>query len=513
MRKDFLFIATLGYLLLPNVIFVLGWLKPGLAAVVTAAVIAGFARAAARSGSHAEPISAREWAFIVALAAFWTWAAGIGELNVQTGDYFKHNLVFRDLVVRRWPVTYAAAERGDPLLCYYLAYYLPPGLFGKIAGLQHTAAASLAWGGLGVGLAFAWVCRLGRPHGTPVLAAFTLIDGLGWLPRLMPVVRGALGGAGAWVPIAASVNGRPGPAHDLAFGPARLMFHCEPANLAWTPQHALAAWLATALVLRLLREEGTGRDVTLPWASVLLWSPFAAVGVLPFAARAVLRAPRRLPHWADLAAGSALALPVGFYLLSHVPLQYVGFYVSGLPTVWDWLRYASFLLKSVGIVWLAAALVRRRYAAPDDASWQLLCLAAVTLVATTLVYVGRYNDWVMRESMPSLFVFRVILAIAAVKLWTHPAKPGHRVAFSVLLILSTERSLRHYILLPMGKLPGQVTTTTISTADRHAGSLALLPRSDEFDFAGQYMGARRSFFGLYLMKATASPAVTLPGGT
>lgn len=504
--------ATLGYLLVPNVIFAVGWLRPGWAAVLTAAVVAGLAHAARRSGTGVAPISGREWAFIAVLAAFWTCSAGIGELNLQAGDYYKHNLVFRDLVVNPWPVVYPAAERGDPLLCYYVAYYLPAGLVGKLAGLQHTAAASLAWGGLGVGLAFAWVCRLGRPHGIPVLAGFALIDGFAWLPRLMPVVGKALGAAWAAAPGGGTWNGFASPLWNLPFSPARLVFSCEPANLVWAPQHSLAAWLGTALVLRLLWEERTGREVALVWAAVLLWSPFAAAGLLPFAAAAALRAPWRLPQWQDVAAGLFLALPIGAYLLSHFPVQYVGVFVGGFASVWDWLRYASFLIKSVGLLWCGAALVRRRCRIPDREKWLLFCLAGLTLVATTLIYVGRYNDWAMRASMPSLVVFRIILAITAAELWTHPAKRVYRLAFTALLLLSAQRSLKHYILVPAGKLDGQVTTTTIATADQYASSLAALPSIDDFDFAGQHLGDRRSVFGRYLMKAPPHSLVSGPSG-
>ncbi len=499
MRKDVLFITTLVYLLAPVVIFAVGWLRPALAAAVVIAVGAGLAHAARRSTTSARPIAGGELIFVLAFAAFWTYTSGIGELNLQTSDYFKHNLVFRDLAVNRWPVVYADAGRGDPLLCYYLAYYLPAGLAGKLAGVRYAAAASCAWGGAGLALAFAWVCRYGRPYGVAVLVAFTLIDGFCWLPGLIPVAQRAASAFGLAAPPA------PGGWFVAEFWrfrgpPTSLLFDSAPGDLLWVPQHTLAAWLGAAVALRTLWDEHTQPVAALPAAALLLWSPFAAVGVLPFLAAALWRTRRRRPSLPDVIAALAVALPVGAYFASHLPLEYAGVLVAALAGAGDWLRYALFLILSIGVLWGVAALARRHYRVPDDPRWSLLCLASATLAATTLVYVGRYNDWTMRTSMPALAVMRMILAITAVELWRSAAPLRHRLAFCALLLLSAERSLKYYLLAPLGASDHQLRATTIATADTYRPSLARLDRDPAFDFAAQYLGRRGSVFCRFLMK-------------
>ena len=500
MRRDTLFIATVGFLALPNVIFAFGWLKLGLALVVAAVVVACLRDIWGRSKTDAPRLSAWACCFVLALAAFWTCAGGIGELNAQTSDYIKHNLVFHDLIVESWPVVYARADLGDPLLCYYLAYYLPPSLLGKVFGLQHAAAFSLVWGLLGVTLAFAWICRLGRPRGPIVLALFTLVDGFCWLPGLYPLAQriGLLPGTanGEWWHSNNFVE------NFWSFGGlhTRLQFQCEPSLLMWTPQHTLGAWLGAACALHCVLERQP-RHILLVNAAVFLWSPFVGLGLLPFTAAACLRQPRQTWSWPNVVGGVALAAPVGLYFQAHLPQQYAGLLFSTFSGVTDWLRYLFFLVLAVGIFWAGLRLIHRRYGVLSQTQWQLFWLACAVLVTVTFVFVGRYNDWVMRVSMPASFVFHVTLAASAVALWQRPAQRVPALAFALLLLLSAERSLKLYVLTPLERLPGQGIATTIATARQEVRGLAYLGATPEFDFAAQYLGRRNSIFGTILMRS------------
>ena len=499
-RSDRLFVVTFGYVLVPNVIFALGWLRPGWAVPVVAAVVACALDVWRRSTTASPALSPRAWILVLAFAAFWAFAAGIGELNFQTTDYLKHNVLFHDLVVERWPVVYRNPGPDGPILCYYIAYYLPASLLGKMLGLKHVAAFSLGWALLGIGLAFAWVFRFGQPRGAIVLGAFTLIDGFCWLPGLPTLAQklGLLGGAvdPEWWHTDRFVE------HFWSFGAShtRLLFPSEPGALVWAPQQTLGAWLATACVLRTLLEDHPARHVVVVNAAVLLWSPLVGVGLVPFTAAACLRRPRSGFSWPNALGGAAVATPVGLYFQGHYPQQFFGLLMTGFSGVTDWLKYLLFLLLAVGVLWAPAWLIRRTYGVPALASWRILCLASLTLVIITPVFLGNYNDWVMRVSSPSLFVLHLTLANTAVGLWNTVAPLKHRLAFILLLLLSAERSLKVYALAPFGRLGGQGIDTTIVTARRYAETIATLPGTRDFDFAGQYLGRPDSFFGRHLLK-------------
>jgi hypothetical protein len=500
MRRDGLFVATLGYLLLPNAIFALGWLRLAWAVPLVALIVAAVTDAARRSLTDTPPLPARQWILAGGLAGFWAIAAGIGEFNVQTWDYLKHNLVFHDLITRSWPISYGGASGGDPILCYYLAYYLPTGVLGKLLGIHWAALASFAWGLGGLLLAFAWVARLGRPRGGWVLVLFTLIDGFSWMPGLYSLAQkiGLLAGT----PDREWWYTNNFAEHFFTFaGPqTRLIFQAEPAALIWVPQHTLGAWLGAACVMRSLLEKQPAHYVLLANAAAALWSPFVALGLLPFTAAACVRDLRSSLAWRSALPGAALALTVGLYFLAHGPQQFAGLLLSTFSAPTDWLKYALFLLLAVGAFWLAVGLVRRRFGVVTEPEWYALSLASLTLVAATFVYLGKYNDWAMRVSMPALFVVHLVVAAAATRLWWSGAPFRARLAFALLVLASAERSLKIYVLAPLGRVADPGIQTTIATATRYRDSLADLPHTPEFDTAAQYLGSRDTIFGRYLMK-------------
>ena len=499
-RSDALFVATVGYLLLPSVVFVLAWLRPWLALPAALALAACATDVWRRSREDAPPTPRPTLAFVAAFALFWTVVAGIGELNLQTEDYLKHNLVFHDLVTEPWPVRYPAAGPGGSILCYYVAYYLPASLAGKVLGLGTTAPFSFAWALGGVGLAFAWIARLGRPRGTAVLVSFMFVDSFAWLPGIVPFLRkvGVLagGGDGQWW-IADRFTEQ-----VFSFGglPVRLLFQSEPSALLWVPQHAIAAWLGTACVLRALEEGRSARHLGLVLAATLLWSPFVTVGLVPFALAALPRRPRRGLGWPSIVGGAVLGLPVCLYFLAHTPQQYLGL----LPTLFagplDWLRYLGFLVASVGLLALAVAWLRRRHGIPAADEWRLFVLACAVVVAATLVYMGRHNDWAMRVAMPALVVFRLVVARSLVALWQAGARLRTRLAFAAVVLLSAERPMKVLVLAPFGKLGGQLPEASIATAERVATGLDALPSTADWDFAGQYLGTPDSLFARFLMR-------------
>ena len=501
--RDHLFVATVGYLLGPSVVFLASWLSPawGLPAAVLA--LACLFDVWRRSKTSMPTLTLRQWAFVAALALVFTVVSGIGELNVQVWDYLKHNLAFHDLVAYRWPVVYAYPDPGGSLLCYYIAYYLPASLVGKLLGLAWTAPASFVWGLAGVLLAFAWVARLGRPRGGVVLAAFMLVDGFAWLPGLYPFAQrlGLLAGGpgGDWWTADRFTE------RIASFGtpPMRLLFESEPTQLLWSPQHAIAAWLATACVLRTLEEGEPPRYLGLVLGATLLWSPFVAIGLVPFVLIALLRHPGGVATWPAVAGGLALAVPVGLYFLAHSSYQYLGFLPARFSGPLDWLRYLLFLIASVGILGIAVALVRRRFGVPDQPEWALFVTAAVWLGSTTLVVLGYHNDWVMRVSMPALMVFRLVVARVVVELWGRCRRPAQRLAVATVLLLSAERPLKILVLAPFGKVGGKPIDTTIATATRAAPTLGELPGTAAFHLGSQYLGSPESWFGRHMLRQPA----------
>ena len=79
----------------------------------------------------------------------------MGGYGYQTGDWAKHGILLKDLVDYPWPVFYEyyGATIG---VTYYVAYYLPAAVIGKVGGLVLANQFLVLWTLLGLILAIFW---------------------------------------------------------------------------------------------------------------------------------------------------------------------------------------------------------------------------------------------------------------------------------------------------------------------------------------------------------------------
>jgi hypothetical protein len=152
---------------------------------------------------------------------------------------------------------------------------------------------------------------------------------------------------------------------------------------------------------------------------------------------------------------------------------------------------------------VVVGLVRRACGLPSPRRWELFLVASAWLAVTTLLVMGHQNDWVTRVSMPALFVFRLAVASLTVELWCRRGALAPALSLAVAVLVSAERPLKAMVLAPFGAIAGDRTETTIETATRAAPTLAALPRTGEWDLAGQYLGSCQSTFSRYLARLCA----------
>lgn len=77
-------------------------------------------------------ISKKVLAAVVLISCIYLIFCGIGRFWAQSDDYLWRNAIFRDLIVRDWPVFY---DKYNGALCYYIGSWLPAAILGKIAYL------------------------------------------------------------------------------------------------------------------------------------------------------------------------------------------------------------------------------------------------------------------------------------------------------------------------------------------------------------------------------------------
>lgn len=118
------------YCLFPVLLFYSGWLKWYfyLIAVISSCICLykSFSKI-----SEKEYIELKIWLLmaIIVISFAYAFFCGVGRLWGQTSDYPWRNAVFRDLILKDWPVLY---EKYNGALTYYIGMWLPAAIIGKV---------------------------------------------------------------------------------------------------------------------------------------------------------------------------------------------------------------------------------------------------------------------------------------------------------------------------------------------------------------------------------------------
>ena len=420
-----LVLGSVLYLALPYPIFFVGWLRGEWAIAATAVLLFGVGMALRAYGRQSwlrgpsAPLSPfltrKAFVLVILLAAALIVVAGIGGLGVQTGDWRKNNTLFQDLIAKEWPVTYAYL--GQPVaLVYYLAFFLPGAVVGKLGGWLAGNLALAFWGFCGLLLALLWVVRLTqRPVGRTLLL-FVLLTGLDVIGYfLLYDFRIDLADPGT--PFGLLVE-------NLNVWNNGWQYGSNMTVLFWVPNQALAAWIAAALLLEGADSGLAKSNVVLLAGLTLLWSPFVTIGLLPLAAADFvagegslghrLRGYVSFPNVAGLVLAGLLGLFYATKLTPLLPILEGGIQYGFLPFERDGVNSPSFLallavayLLEFGV--LALLVLASGLPGTRERRGQLGA-AIVWLIVLPWFILGKYNDLSMRASIPALFV----LTLAAI---------------------------------------------------------------------------------------------------
>ena len=102
--------------------------------------------------------------FIIGVLAIWVYYSGIGGFVFQNIDHTARNSIFNMLVQYKWPVkssellTNYEGETGYFGLIYYIGFWLPAAIIGKLFGLLIGYYFQAVWALLGLVLVYYFMC-------------------------------------------------------------------------------------------------------------------------------------------------------------------------------------------------------------------------------------------------------------------------------------------------------------------------------------------------------------------
>lgn len=390
---DGLTLLALAYLALPNLIFVFGWFRLPVAFALACVLFYLFlGTIGKRSISWRLERSPAAGAAVLVTAFAWAAFGGGSHFMYANHDWIVRDAVLGDLVNAEWPVIYKSLDGTALILRSAIGYFLPPALFGKLFGTAILGIAIYLWTVAGVLLFLALLPlpgRLGWPLllGLVVTVFFSGMDFLGLIiaTESMPIFPLRLEW---WVPLSyPSLTGQ----------------------LLWAPNHCLPIWIGTLLLLRHRHGDDLLRIACVLLPLTLIWTPFAAVGLLPFILMGARKAFGRLGwkaiQWRLVAACVLFSLPISLFLLTDigsiaaetVAQVQPSAAVNSSAQAFSFREYLIFI--SCEFLLLALALATHVRQARD-----FFVTAIAMLLTLPLIRFGPSNDLLLRLSTPPLIM-------------------------------------------------------------------------------------------------------------
>ena len=472
---------TYLYLLLPFILFVLGWLRLFIALPIAALMVWVLWRLWNHDqGSETEPSSLRITIYALLITGLWILFSGVGGYAFQNWDHHWRNAVFRDLITLDWPVYYTQPEQGPiKMLVYYVGYWLPAALTGKLLSWKFANFVLFLWTWLGVllvALHLSFMLKTSSLKAALLLILFSGMDALGALffaqeyPTLWPLVQ------------------------HLEIWGGNLQYSSFTTQLFWVFNQAVPAWLCITVFVTLRERsvrpkslEHHDRDsspatlaqndkpgiMTLAWALCFFFAPLASIGLLPYLLiewisdylrfkkdtdegrrtqidqpESAKSASNRVPQeWVrsirfDILFAAAVVVAISYiFFSSNTAAQERGLQALTLKDV------LIFFLLEGGILWLLLAPRLWR-----DPRW---VVTGILQIIMPFIQFGSDRDFVMRASIPLLFY---LMVWAGEAIFQNVISRFYRVAILFILIIgaltplyeinrSVSRTFEYYFLL------------------------------------------------------------------
>ena len=377
-----LYLAALGYICIPSILFILFWFKPALSMPLVAALVAVFGYNIRKA--HRDAFARTPWrrlaAFFVAAALF-DLLSGVNGLLYLNADLIVRSYVLNDLIKFDWPVVYSTTQ-GDFLLRAPLAYYMPAALVGKLAGFKIACHVMWLWNSLGLalvlGILFHDKRTLVAVLATPVFFLFSGMDILGVMISFLKVDFTSC----------------------IEWWSQYFQIPANTTSIFWAPNHAIPTWILSAMFIRQLPSKVI--DPLIPIAILLLcfWSPVAAPGV---AFLFLITYWRRIPEFLRdrnylicSLIGVLALVPFALFITSEVATIDTTLAQDKLDI------YSRSVERILFVAFEFMILIAVIFRYSDD-KFRLACSAVFLTVLTTFDF-GPGNDFLLRSSNPPMLL-------------------------------------------------------------------------------------------------------------
>jgi hypothetical protein len=389
---DVLTVIAVGYIALPNLVFLFGWLKLPIATFLGIGTLISVRQLFRGSmiGWRPNP----KTILIFAIATTWCLFGGAGHFGYANVDWQIRDAVYGDLIHSHWPPAYTFENSPSLVLRSAFGYFLLPSLISSYLGTATADICLFAWTVIGTAIFFSLLpIDFSRPGRALLLSTIVIMfSGMD--------ILGILITTGEWPLFPLRLE------WWTAFSYTSLS-----GQLFWAPNHCLPIWIGTALLYR-----HWANPSFLPLGVVfgpltLIWTPFAVIALMPFL---MLYLASRVTHGKPEL--SSLIQFSWALMLCAIVTAFLTFDIAGIPSktgaahastsigggFWD--AYLPFVLMEFGAL---AMLLSTRI----KNSQGIFITAVFVLLALPFIFFGPSNDLMLRGSTPALVLLAIFTLI------------------------------------------------------------------------------------------------------
>ncbi len=200
--------------------------------------------------------------------------SGIGNVAWQNNDHATRNTIFQILGEQPLPPV-SESENGVVALCYYVGFWLPAALIGKLTTLSAGFVFQIIWAAFGIALIWLLICSAHKKVVFYPLVIFLFFSGLdvfGYeiVSRIFDMTSTQIG---AW----GGMGNYPSFTYHIEWWGGFYQYSSHITQLFWVFNQALPVWLSTALLI----SEKSSKNLVFIMGLTLLSSTLPFIGLIP----------------------------------------------------------------------------------------------------------------------------------------------------------------------------------------------------------------------------------------
>jgi len=457
-------ICAYTFLALPFLIFSLGYLKLYIGIPVGICICVSFFFAVQSTSIPLFSFSKQDVIKLyIALCVIliWVYLSGIGKFVWQNQDHEFRNQIFELLVHKQWPVASSSMGGGDNSLVYYIGFWLPAALIGKLFGLAAGFYFQYFWAVFGICCMFMLICAIRKKISLKTLIILIFFSGLDYIGTTLEYRHIV----------------HPFRIYHMEWWSGYFQYSSMTTQLFWVFNQSIAAWVAVPLLL----SQKSKKNIFFILGILFISSFFPFMGLLPIAAYMIVKniknnvdsnisylaSTRVIFNFQNLIGGGLSGIVTFLFFISSVHTSNPGSISYTQDMSYYWVKYAVFFILEAGIY---LALVWK-----SQKMNPLYYILAVCLLVFPFFNFPDAN-FHMRASIPALFIL-MLMVIDEVEVMKN-----RKIVYAIILVLciGSITPLREIIRTVYNTLSGFENKTR--TEEMIMGDINFKGNSDSFFF-------------------------------